>query len=161
MDYTNLVTTSGIRGSMANRHAEKNLTRVQGHPSYRPDKVWYTDRLTNMSKAIYPDVVEGGINIVGVFSPFPTIFSTLSNTNFNFSVTFILSSANAFNLDKSKILLSGKGLKSNYLVLPQMLLKYIHSLCLQPNFPRPHHLIEFCFRSSNAKCLCFFLLYIP
>ena len=33
------------------------------------------------------------------FSPLPTIFSTPSNTNFNFSATFILSSANALNLD--------------------------------------------------------------
>ena len=35
------------------------------------------------------------------------MFSTLSKTNFNFSVTFILLSANAFNLDQSKILLFG------------------------------------------------------
>ena len=32
------------------------------------------------------------------FSSFPTMFSTLSKTKFNFSVTFILSSANAFSL---------------------------------------------------------------
>ena len=31
------------------------------------------------------------------FAPFPTIISTLAQTNFNFSVTFILSSPNAFN----------------------------------------------------------------
>ena len=35
-------------------------------------------------------------------SPFPTMFSTLSKPNFNFSHTFILSSADAFNLDHSK-----------------------------------------------------------
>ena len=34
-------------------------------------------------------------------APFPTIISTLAQTNFNFSVTFILSSPNAFNFDKS------------------------------------------------------------
>ena len=34
------------------------------------------------------------------FSPFPTIISTLAKTNFNFSVTFSLSTPNAFNLDK-------------------------------------------------------------
>ena len=41
------------------------------------------------------------------------MFSTLSKTNFNFSVRFILSSAkfNAFNLGESKILLFGKELK--------------------------------------------------
>ena len=32
-------------------------------------------------------------------SPFPTIIPTLAKTNFNFSVTFILSSPNAFNFD--------------------------------------------------------------
>ena len=36
------------------------------------------------------------------------MFSTLPMTNFNFSVTFILSSANAFNLDHSKFFLYGK-----------------------------------------------------
>ena len=36
------------------------------------------------------------------FSPFPTITFTLAQTKFNFSVTFILSSPNAFNLDKFK-----------------------------------------------------------
>ena len=34
------------------------------------------------------------------------MFSTLSRTNFKFSVTFILSSAHVFNLDGSKILSS-------------------------------------------------------
>ena len=57
-------------------------------------------------------------NIVGkeenaAFSPFPTMFSTLPNTNFNFSVTFILSSANVFNLYKSIILSSSKVLKGH------------------------------------------------
>ena len=37
------------------------------------------------------------------FLLFPTMFSTLSPKKFNFSVTFILLSANAFNLDRSKI----------------------------------------------------------
>ena len=46
-------------------------------------------------------------NIVGKgesFLLFPTVFPTLPKTIFNFSVTFILSSANAFNLDQTKIL---------------------------------------------------------
>ena len=38
------------------------------------------------------------------------MFSTLSKTNFSFSVTFTLSSANAVNLDQSKILSFGKEL---------------------------------------------------
>ena len=48
------------------------------------------------------------------FSPFPTMFSTLPKSNFNFWVTFILSSANAFNLDQSKNLSFGKELKTIY-----------------------------------------------
>ena len=38
------------------------------------------------------------------------MFSTLHKTNFNLSVNFILSSANIFYLDQSKILSFGKGL---------------------------------------------------
>ena len=44
------------------------------------------------------------------FSPLPTMFSTLPKINFNFLVPFILSSANAFNLDNSIILSFGKEL---------------------------------------------------
>ena len=39
------------------------------------------------------------------------MFSTLPRTNFNFSITLILLSANAFDLDQSKILSFGNGLK--------------------------------------------------
>ena len=39
------------------------------------------------------------------------MFPTLPKLNFKFSSKFILSSANAFTLDQSKILLSGNGLK--------------------------------------------------
>ena len=42
------------------------------------------------------------------------MFSTLPKTNFNFSVAFNLSSANAFNLDQSKILLCGKELNHGH-----------------------------------------------
>ena len=41
---------------------------------------------------------------------FPTMFSTLLKTEMIFYVTFILSSANAFNLDKVRFLSSGNGL---------------------------------------------------
>ena len=44
------------------------------------------------------------------FSPFPTMFSTLSQTVLIIYVTFILSSANALNLDTVKFLSSGNGL---------------------------------------------------
>ena len=51
--------------------------------------------------------------LVTASSPLPTMFSTVSKTNFNILVTFVLSCAkfNAFNLDKPKILLFGKELK--------------------------------------------------
>ena len=42
------------------------------------------------------------------FSPFSTMFSIHTKKNFCCSVTFILSSANAFNLDQSKISSFGK-----------------------------------------------------
>ena len=48
------------------------------------------------------------------FFPYPTMFSNLSilyKTNFKFPVTFILSYANAFDLDKPHILLFGNELK--------------------------------------------------
>ena len=40
--------------------------------------------------------------LLTTFSPFPTMFTTLFKSRFNFKVTFILSSANAFNLGMSK-----------------------------------------------------------
>ena len=42
------------------------------------------------------------------FSPFPTMFSTHPKKNFCFSVRFILSSTNAFNLDQFKNVSFGK-----------------------------------------------------
>ena len=45
-------------------------------------------------------------------SPFPVMFSTLPKTNFGFSITFIISSASAFNLDQSKNLSFGRELTS-------------------------------------------------
>ena len=43
------------------------------------------------------------------FFPFPATFFTKSKTNLVIWATFNLSSANAFNLDQTNILLSGKG----------------------------------------------------
>ena len=49
------------------------------------------------------------------FSPFLIMFSISPKTNVNFSATFIMSSANALNLDRSKNLSSGKELNyGNY-----------------------------------------------
>ena len=42
------------------------------------------------------------------------MFSILPKTNFIFSVTFILPSANAFNFNKSKIMLFGKELNHTF-----------------------------------------------
>ena len=50
-------------------------------------------------------------------SPFPTMFSTQHTTNFNFPIAFNLLSANAFNLDQSKILLFGKDLIATFQLL--------------------------------------------
>ena len=47
--------------------------------------------------------------VTSIFSFTHNVFYPLK-TNFNFSVTFILSSANAFNLDLTKILSFGKEL---------------------------------------------------
>ena len=44
-------------------------------------------------------------------SPFPTMFSTFSQTNITFLNTSIMSSANALNLDRCKTFMFGKGLK--------------------------------------------------
>ena len=57
--------------------------------------------------------------LVQAISPFPTMFSTLSKTEIIIFVTFNLSSANAFNLVCSKILLCGNGLKNPYLFTKQ------------------------------------------
>ena len=52
------------------------------------------------------------------FSPFPTMFSTLPKTNFNFSFTFVLSSANTFNLEQPKKIPFGEDLK-HFIVFAQ------------------------------------------
>ena len=49
-----------------------------------------------------------------LFSPFPTMFSTLLKTDIIILGTFYLSSANALNLVKSKKLLFGKELMKSY-----------------------------------------------
>ena len=51
--------------------------------------------------------------LVQAIFPFPTMFSTLSKTEMIIFVTYNLSSANAFNLVRSKILSCGNGLKGS------------------------------------------------
>ena len=56
------------------------------------------------------------------------MFSTLPNLNFNISLTFILSSANAFNLDQSKILSFGKGINDLYVYKSYKFINFISIL---------------------------------
>ena len=64
-----------------------------------------------LDKRLFENIPGKGENAGNqLFLLFPPCFSTHPNLNFNFWVTFILSSANAFNLDWSKILLFGKEL---------------------------------------------------
>ena len=68
---------------------------------------------TTLKIKLFEDNVEKGENASNQqISPFPTIFLTISETNVNFLVTFILSSANAFNLDQPKNYSFGKELKT-------------------------------------------------
>ena len=50
-------------------------------------------------------------------SPFPTMFSTLLKTSFDFLFEFTLPSANGFNMDQSKILSFGKDLTHYHTML--------------------------------------------
>ena len=54
--------------------------------------------------------------LVTSFSPFSLMFSTFPKPNFNFSFTSILSSVNAFNLDKCEILTSDRELTHSLLM---------------------------------------------
>ena len=83
----------------------KGLTTSERHdyhkiPTYNdPEKEAFQKYCGKRKKCWFP-----------AFSPFPTRFSTLFNSNFIFWVPFILSSANAFNLNQSGIVLFGKEL---------------------------------------------------
>ena len=67
--------------------------------------------MTCLGKKPFQNIVGKGEIWQPAFSPFPTMFSTLSKTEIIIYVTFILSSANAFNLVKVKFLSSGNGLR--------------------------------------------------
>ena len=69
--------------------------------------------LTTLRKITFENIV-GKKCWLPAFFPFSMIFSNLLKTNLNFWVTFILSSANAFNLDQSNILSFGKELSVSY-----------------------------------------------
>ena len=67
---------------------------------------------TDLEKEVFSENVEGKGENAGNqhFLYFPQYFPSFPKTNFNFSVTFSLSSANALNLDPSKRLSCGKEL---------------------------------------------------
>ena len=66
-----------------------------------------------LGKKPFEKTVEKGENAGNpAFSCFPTVFSTLTKTKIIVFSTSILSSANAFNLDQSKILSFAKKLKN-------------------------------------------------
>ena len=74
------------------------------------------------------------------------MLSTLLKPNFNVSVIFILSSANAFNLDQSKILSFGKEM---------MLVTPLNSglINMQPNVTTGAHLVNTLTFVTNCKLL--------
>ena len=66
--------------------------------------------MTLKKKVLENIVGKGGNAGKQHFLLFPTMFSTYPKTNYNFLVTFMLSSTNAFKLYWSKVLLFGKEL---------------------------------------------------
>ena len=72
----------------------------RNHDFYRP-----------FERSLLKNIVGTGEMLVTIFSFSHNVF-TLSKTNFNFSPTFILSSAYAFNLDQSKICRLAKSLSA-------------------------------------------------
>ena len=72
--------------------------------------------LPTLRKKPLENIVRKGEN--AAFSPFPTMFSTLSRTKIMIVATFNLSSANAFNLDQSRILSFGKELNHSHTMTP-------------------------------------------
>ena len=66
---------------------------------------------TFLRKKAFETLMEKEKMLVPTFSPSPTMLSIRSYTHFKFRVTSIFLSATDFNLDESKILSFGKGLK--------------------------------------------------
>ena len=91
-------TASYSRHSICQQHVLSFLTLYHTILTYNDPKIEaFWKHWGKKRKCWYP-----------AFSPFPTVFSTLSKTNFNYSDTSDLSSANAFNLDRCKNLSFGK-----------------------------------------------------
>ena len=67
---------------------------------------------------------------LSAFSRFPTMFSNLPTTNFNFLVTLILSSANTLNWDRSDILSFGSELKDIFVWIQFSTLPVQKSKCI-------------------------------
>ena len=79
--------------------------------------------MTTLKKKSFKGLREKEELLVTSISSFPTVFSTILKTNFNFSVTFILSSTSAFNLDQSEKSLFGK----NRLTVKLLLVIKVHN----------------------------------
>ena len=117
---------------------------------------------TTWKKKSFENIVEKGENEGNQhFLLFSQCFSTLPKTNFNFSVTFILSSENVFNLDQSKNMLFGNEL-THYNTIPHFdaLKKYscgkhwdkqflLFSQCFLPYM---YMVLIFHFKRSSAVC---------
>ena len=61
-------------------------------------------------KKPFENIGGKGEMLVTSISPFPTLFTIISRTNFVIWIIFVLFSAYVLNLDQSNISLSGKGL---------------------------------------------------
>ena len=81
-------------------------------------------------------------------SPFPTMFSTFPKPIFNTSFTFILSSADASNLDKSKILSFGKELIGCLVTQKTLIIMRQH--ILRSNWVAPYNAPEWPIKINDA-----------
>ena len=77
-----------------------------------------------LRKNAFENIVGKGENAVtSIFSFSHSVFYDILKTNFNILVTFMLSSANALNLDQSKILSFGKGIVCSRLYFETFVVK--------------------------------------
>ena len=105
------------------------------------------------------------------FSLFPTLFYTFSKTNLEFRDDFILSSANAFNLGKSKILSFGKVITFVCINMSNMVRYYpstidlpvnrYHLFKIHPRTSTCHHFSNSCTFWASAIFQHFVTLFPP
>ena len=91
--------------------ARHKFSVVDSHLTLHHTILTFNDPVNDLLTKTLENIVGKGENAgLPAFFSFPPMFSTLPKTNFNFSLTFILSSANALNLDQSQISSFGKEL---------------------------------------------------